>query len=96
MRFFGILDVTDFGNQENLSLSLLHLQPAFGLLIVSFWHTQLGVEGFFFVWPHLLTAQLAELSHSEFDPKLFSHSAYVNFFVSFATKVPHLTFCDKM
>ena len=55
MRFFGILDVTDFGNQENLSLSLLHLQPAFGLLIVSFWHTQLGVEGFFFVWLHLLT-----------------------------------------
>ena len=46
MRFFGILNVTDFGNQENLSLSLLHLQPAFGLLIVSFWHTQLGVEGF--------------------------------------------------
>ena len=41
MRFFGILDVTDFGNQENLSLSLLHLQPAFGLLIVSFLHTQL-------------------------------------------------------
>ena len=48
MRFFGILDVTDFGNQENLSLSLLHLQPAFGLLIVSFWHTLLGVEGFLF------------------------------------------------
>ena len=48
MRFFGVIDVTDFGNQENLSLSLLHLQPAFGLLIVSFWHTQLGVEGFLF------------------------------------------------
>ena len=48
MRFFGILDVTDFGNQENLSLSLLHLQPAFGLLIVSFWHTLLGVEGSLF------------------------------------------------
>ena len=48
MRFFGILDVTDFGNQENLSLSLLHLQPAFGLLIVSFWHTLLGVQGSLF------------------------------------------------
>ena len=48
MRFFGIFDITDFGNQENLALSLLHLQPAFGLLIVSFWHTQLVVEGFLF------------------------------------------------
>ena len=38
-------------------------------------------------------SQLAELSHSEFDPELFSHSAIVNFFVTFATKVPQLTIC---
>ena len=37
-------------------------------------------------------SQLAELSRSE----LFSHSAHVNFFVTFATKVPYLTFSDKM
>ena len=36
--------------------------------------------------------QLAELSRS----KLFSHSMYDNFFVTFATKVRYLTFCDKM
>ena len=30
------------------------------------------------------------------DPELFSHSAYVKFVVTFATKVPYLTFCDKM
>ena len=41
-------------------------------------------------------SQLAKLSRSEFDPELFSHSAYVNFFMTFATKVPYLTFCDKM
>ena len=41
-------------------------------------------------------SQLAELSHGVFDPELFSHSAYVNFFVTFATKVSYLTFCDKM
>ena len=39
---------------------------------------------------------LAELSHSKFDPKSFSHSTYVNFFVIFTTKVPYLSFCDKM
>ena len=37
-------------------------------------------------------AQLAELSCSEFDPELFSHSAYDKFFVTFATKVPYLIF----
>ena len=41
-------------------------------------------------------SQLAELSRSEFDPKLFSHRAYDKFFVTFATKLPYLTFCDKM
>ena len=41
-------------------------------------------------------AQLAELPRSVFDPELFPHSAYVKFFVTFATKVPYLTFCDKM
>ena len=41
-------------------------------------------------------AQLAELPHSEFGPKLFPHSAYVKFFVTFATKKPYLTFWDKM
>ena len=40
-------------------------------------------------------SQLAELSHSEFYQELFSHSAYVKFFVTFATKVPYLTFYDK-
>ena len=45
---------------------------------------------------HNRLAQLAELSRSEFDPELFSHSAYVKFFVIFATKVTYLTFCDKM
>ena len=28
-------------------------------------------------------SQLAELSRSEFDPELFSHSTYVKFFVTF-------------
>ena len=41
-------------------------------------------------------AQLAELPHSEFGPELFPHSAYVKFFVTFATKKPYLTFWDKM
>ena len=45
---------------------------------------------------HNRPAQLAELPRSKFDPELFSHSAYVKFFVTFATKVPYLTFCDKM
>ena len=40
-------------------------------------------------------AQLAELPRSKFDPELFPHSAYVKIFVTFATKVPYLTFCDK-
>ena len=31
-----------------------------------------------------------------FDPELFSHSPYVKLFVTLATKVPYLTFCDKM
>ena len=42
------------------------------------------------------SAQLAELPRSEFDPELFPHNAYVKFFVTFATKVPYLTFYDKM
>ena len=42
-------------------------------------------------------AQLAELPRSEIDPELFiHHSAYLKFFVTFATKVPYLTFCDKI
>ena len=41
-------------------------------------------------------SQLAELSHSKFVPQLFPHNACVKFFVAFATKVPYLTFCDKM
>ena len=41
-------------------------------------------------------AQLAELSRSEFDPELFSHCAYVEFFVTFATKMAYLIFCVKM
>ena len=45
---------------------------------------------------HEQAAQLAELPRSEFDPELFSHSAYDKFFVTFATKVSYLTFCDKM
>ena len=32
-------------------------------------------------------SQLAELSRSEFDPELFSHSAFVKFFV---IKVPYV------
>ena len=45
---------------------------------------------------HPFRPQFAELSRSDFDPELFSYSAYVNFFVTFATKVLYLTFCDKM
>ena len=41
-------------------------------------------------------SQLAELFCREFDPELFSHSAYVKFLLTFATKVPYLIFCDKM
>ena len=41
-------------------------------------------------------AQIAELPRSKFDPELFPHSAYVEIFVTFATKVPYLTFCNKM
>ena len=41
-------------------------------------------------------AQLAKLPRSKFDPELFPHSAYVKNFVTFATKVPYLTFCNKM
>ena len=41
-------------------------------------------------------SQLAELSRSKFDPQLFSHGAYVKFFVTFATKMSYLTFCKKM
>ena len=39
---------------------------------------------------------VAELPYSEFDLELFPHSEYVKVFVTFATKVPYLTFCDKM
>ena len=42
------------------------------------------------------TAQLAELFRRALDPDLFSHSAYVKFFVTFAIKVPYSTFCDKV
>ena len=41
-------------------------------------------------------ARIAELPRSKFDPELFPHSAYVEIFVTFATKVPYLTFCNKM
>ena len=41
-------------------------------------------------------AQFAGLSRSKFDPELFSHSVYVKFFVTFATNVPYLTFCDNV
>ena len=41
-------------------------------------------------------SQLAELSQSEFNLESFSHSAYVQFFVTFAIKVMYLKFCDKM
>ena len=40
--------------------------------------------------------RIAELPRSKFDPELFPHSAYVEIFVTFATKVPYLTFCNKM
>ena len=41
-------------------------------------------------------AQLTELPRSKFDPEILPHSAYVKFFVTVATKVLYLTFCDKM
>ena len=41
-------------------------------------------------------SQLTKLSQSEFDHELFSHSEYVKFFVTFATKESNLTFCDKI
>ena len=41
-------------------------------------------------------AQLTELPRSKFDPEIFPQSAYVKIFVTFATKMPYLTFCDKM
>ena len=41
-------------------------------------------------------ARIAELPRSKFDPELFPHSAYVEIFVTFVTKVPYLTFCNKM
>ena len=41
-------------------------------------------------------ARIAELPRSKCDPELFPHSAYVEIFVTFATKVPYLTFCNKM
>ena len=44
----------------------------------------------------LRPARIAELPRSKFDPELFPHSAYVEIFVTFATKVPYLTFCNKM
>ena len=56
------------------------------------------VDNFFLTFFFIMyrPAQPAELSRTEFDPELFSHSAYVKFFVTVATKVPYLTFCDKM
>ena len=41
------------------------------------------------------SARISELPRSKFDPELFPHSAYVEIFVTFATKVPYLTFCNK-
>ena len=48
------------------------------------------------IYVHILIrpSQLAVLSRSEFYKELFSHSTYVKFFVTFATKVPYWTFCD--
>ena len=40
--------------------------------------------------------QHAELSRSVIDPELFSHGAYDKFFVTLATKMPYLTFYDKL
>ena len=50
----------------------------------------------FFFWVVPRPARIAELPRSKFDPELFPHSAYVEIFVTFATKVPNLTFCNKM
>ena len=41
-------------------------------------------------------ARPTELPCSKFDPELFSHSAYLKFFVTFMPKVPYQTFCYKM
>ena len=49
-----------------------------------------------FVFINARPAQIAELPRSKFDPELFPHSAYVEIFVTFATKVLYLTFCNKM
>ena len=48
------------------------------------------------IMPSSRPARIAELPRSKFDPELFPHSAYVEIFVTFATKVPYLTFCNKM
>ena len=40
--------------------------------------------------PQARPAKLAELPRSEFDTELFSHTAYVNFFVIFATNHHHI------
>ena len=87
MRFFGHFDVTDFGNQENLALSLLHLQPAFGLLIVSFWHTpNLVLKGFFFV----LTACLLPVILSQLGLTASLLALIVERVVHAAKSKPHL------
>ena len=46
--------------------------------------------------PQNRPAQLAELPRSKFDPELFPQGAYVKIFVTFATKVQYLRFCNKM
>ena len=60
------------------------------------WFNWICRENHKYFSPTAEPSQLAELSHSEFDPELFSHTAYVNFFVTFETKVPYLTLCEKM
>ena len=42
------------------------------------------------------TQPSGRITFGEFDPELLSHSAYVKFFVTFSTKVPYLTFRNKM
>ena len=49
---------------------------------------------FVFLW--IRPAQFEKLPRSEFDPELSPHSPYVKFFATFVTKVPYLTFCDKI
>ena len=41
-------------------------------------------------------SQFAELSRSEFDPELFSHSEYVKFFCDIRDKSAGINICDKM